>query len=378
MEPLPTPAEHPDGGHLPQTILTPLTLQYHQRVPIRHFQFPSLPTFTAANQHLLLASTLHSPLSRRYPPAAAYARAFVKMLVRKAEEYAPDGEVNERVLETYVGLLQDGNGAGGGGVAAYAVGDGEVAYTSYAIPIRGEETPAGIDYLTLREETAKISQGTTGLVTWEAALRFGEWLIHTYNSDNTSSSSSIPSIPPNARILELGAGTGFLGLLLARLGTAAAITLSDVDDGVLDRLRENVAINNSPSSLDTPRVIPTVERLDWTNLNKTHLERLDPTHIVCADVVYDPLLVEPLVGVLQAFLALRPSPSLKIRPIPRIAYVALTRRQPATRTLFMDALHAAGICVTTVGLSSGDEKPPEWFWHEPGCGEVDLLVLRRG
>ncbi|KAJ3007641.1 hypothetical protein HKX48_009005 [Thoreauomyces humboldtii] len=224
--------------------------------------------------------------------------------------------------------------------AVYEGMDSEVAYVSY---------PLAQGWLTLREELAKISKGTTGLVTWEAALRFGEFLL-----DGRLDVSG-------KRVLELGAGTGFLGLLAARQG-AESVMLTDVDQGVLARLRENVAINDSGQPHGFGSSV-TVCRLDWNHLDLPLLAACDL--VMCADVVYDPSLISPLVATLAAFLN-----GEKLKE----AWVALTVRREGTLDMFLEALRLAGIVFDRIHIGKVGAVP-ELFCHEEGCGDVVLIKM---
>jgi predicted nicotinamide N-methyase len=89
--------------------------------------------------------------------------------------------------------------------------------------------------VTILETPSLISGfGTTGLRTWEAALALGEYLL-------------LHPPPASMRILELGAGTGLVSLVAARLGVGVGvggILATDGDEGVCEGLRKNVALNS--------------------------------------------------------------------------------------------------------------------------------------
>ncbi|XP_041834653.1 EEF1A lysine methyltransferase 3-like [Melanotaenia boesemani] len=94
------------------------------------------------------------------------------------------------------------------------------------------------------------------------------------------------------RIIELGAGTGVVGILAARLG--ADVTLTDLPLA-LPQLQANVS-GNMPSS-GWPSASPTVLPLSW---GEDHLKfPSDWDLVLCADIIYlpetYPLLVETLV-----------------------------------------------------------------------------------
>ncbi|KAM9361620.1 EEF1A lysine methyltransferase 3-like [Symphorus nematophorus] len=114
---------------------------------------------------------------------------------------------------------------------------------------------------------------------WEAALHLCNYLEH----------QSVEL--RGKRIIELGAGTGVVGILAARLG--AVVTLTDLPLA-LPQLQFNVSAN-MPSS-GWPTSLPTVLPLSW---GEDHMNfPSDWDLVLCADIIYLPdtysLLVETL------------------------------------------------------------------------------------
>ncbi|KAK5872247.1 hypothetical protein PBY51_012966 [Eleginops maclovinus] len=93
------------------------------------------------------------------------------------------------------------------------------------------------------------------------------------------------------RVIELGAGTGVVGILAARLG--AVVTLTDLPK-VLPQLQANVSANMPYSGW--PTSLPNVLPLSW---GEDHINfSSDWDLVLCADIIYLPetflLLVETL------------------------------------------------------------------------------------
>lgn len=89
----------------------------------------------------------------------------------------------------------------------------------------------------------------------------------------------------NKHVLELGSGTGLLGLVAARLG-AASVTLTDLPSE-LDLLRANVALNDDAASSPT-RVEPLVWGDETGMLQLIDRARLPSGFdvVLCCDLVY--------------------------------------------------------------------------------------------
>ena len=66
-----------------------------------------------------------------------------------------------------------------------------------------------------------ITGGTTGLYTWEAGLTLAEWVVQ--NRADFAGKG----------VIELGAGTGLVSVVLARVTDAARIVATDCSDAVL-------------------------------------------------------------------------------------------------------------------------------------------------
>jgi predicted nicotinamide N-methyase len=109
----------------------------------------------------------------------------------------------------------------------------------------GEEVNCDDEYITIQENRNVISGfGTTGYRTWEAALALGEYILsqrHTEHSD-------VDVV--GKRILEVGAGTGFVSLLCGKLGAAKVFGTDGYEDIVL-RLRRNIEDNKLANVVET-------------------------------------------------------------------------------------------------------------------------------
>lgn len=228
-----------------------LLVQYEARLPphSKHFQWP-VPA------HLLVAqSNLHAILfgNRREDSIDdEYDRSFLKHLVKHiesaietcSEEDAAwmsipqvDWVVDDFILERYISLLSQPT-------STNAVCGSTAPLTSVSkryFPVSRSSMTHSLlgtcDFVLSLEEGKAISQGTTGLKTWEASLRLAAYLVqHPHHCTS------------KMRIVELGSGAGFLGLVCARLvradgGQMSNIYLTDLDGQVLERLQDSVHLS---------------------------------------------------------------------------------------------------------------------------------------
>ncbi|NXS73970.1 EF2KT methyltransferase, partial [Pandion haliaetus] len=267
----------------------------------------------------ILHKTILHPLSVKYPPSTKYRRCFLTELIKKHESTA--GEPLDELYDTLAGILNEE--------------ESTRCYKNYLLPT-GEP-------VTLSESVAIISGGTTGLVTWDAALHLAEWAIE--NS----------AVFSNRTVLELGSGIGFTGIAICKTCKPKTYIFSDYHHCVLKQLTENIRLNGFVLEPGTTQHIQTesqgqkaeatnyqktkliVAELDWGSVTEKQLLDLQPDVIIAADVVYDPEIILILIGMLQKL-----STSRADRKPPEV-YVASTIRNPDTYHLFQAELDKAGI-----------------------------------
>ncbi|XP_034046444.1 protein-lysine N-methyltransferase EEF2KMT isoform X2 [Thalassophryne amazonica] len=243
----------------------------------------------------IMKQTCLHPVCRTFPPAVRYRRLFLSELIRR------EAATCEPVDELYDALAE-----------VLRAEEQPECYKTYLLPCGGA--------VSLLESVALISEGTTGLVTWEAALYLAEWAL-----DNQQAFSG-------RAVLELGSGVGMTGITICRSCSPSKYVFSDCHPAVLHTLRRNVQLNRLAASLSV-----CVEDLDWTTAKDERLRQIGANTVIAADVVYDPDIVSILVKLLSLFL--RGSP-------PEVAPEALicsTIRNPDTYNGFKQQLGAAGL-----------------------------------
>ncbi|XP_069726331.1 protein-lysine N-methyltransferase EEF2KMT [Phaenicophaeus curvirostris] len=267
---------------------------------------------------ILLQTVLH-PLCVKYPPPTKYRRCFLTELIKKHE--ATGAEPLDELYDTLAGVLNEE--------------ESTCCYKTYLLPT-GE-------CVTLAESMAAISGGTTGLVTWDAALHLAEWAVE---------HSAVFS---NRTVLELGSGIGFTGIAICKACHPKRFIFSDCHPRVLQELAENIRLNGfvlEPGAAHHIQTEPhsreaemakhqnpalAVAELDWGSVTETQVSDLHPDVVIAADVVYDPEIILAFISMLQKL-----STSGADGKPPEV-YIASTIRNPDTYHLFQAELDKAGI-----------------------------------
>ena len=158
-------------------------------------------------------------------------------------------------------------------------------------------TPA-VTFLLHQTDTS----GSTGSSLWLSSQVLASYLVSEYRPSTR---------PPPERVIELGAGTGLLSLLLAHLGSqhVSATDIPPVLDAVLSPNVQRAALGNRVH----------VTHLDWSQPSPLTQDRFDL--ILTADTVYQPSLTPHLWATISKLLTTSP----KARVL-----LALERRDPAT------------------------------------------------
>lgn len=157
---------------------------------------------------------------------------------------------------------------------------------TYQVPLGEKDKYAQIFIKEQRELLA--SHGTTGFRTWEAAMVFF-YYVTSVNPD------IIIDIVHSKKALELGCGTGFLGIFLSKILRNTQFCLTDGSNLVVDLCKENIQLNNVDN-----KTIDCKELL-WGHQDDTKPEKYD--FIFGADITFDsrfiPLLVETIEDMLD-------------------------------------------------------------------------------
>ncbi|KAK9356605.1 putative methyltransferase-domain-containing protein, partial [Lipomyces doorenjongii] len=222
--------------------------QFLQQVPAKSFQFV-LPSVAIANterekyeivcdlevQHGLYVELCESDNQFQRPPID-YIGGVLKKLVLLLEHLQVD--IDDDIISYMLFAMANTKSH----VYFKAPTTPQFGAVTYLL---GEEVNWDDEYIMIQENRNMISGfGTTGYRTWEAALALGEYML----SQRQTEHSKVDVV--GKRILEVGAGTGFVSLLCGKLGAAKVFGTDGFEDIVL-RLRRNIEDNKLGNIVET-------------------------------------------------------------------------------------------------------------------------------
>ncbi|XP_030382031.1 protein-lysine N-methyltransferase EEF2KMT [Scaptodrosophila lebanonensis] len=273
-----------------------------------------LPVDLETQEELMLATFAH-PLNRRWPVRRKYKEAFIKRLLEllKDEEEVHDGIYNslcgQLVCEAAVPQLYD--------------------YKHYVLSHPYETT------ITLRESSSFVSEGTTGLCTWEAALALSDYLLQNKN------------VAEHKNIIELGAGAGLCGIVLKKcLLHVQEVLLTDGSEPCVQLMRENIALNFHNAVDQQP---PQVALLRWDEVESFPWAKYAaPDLLLAADVIYDDSQFEALLSAMDYIFEMRDN---RIEML-----LASTVRNTATMAKFLDKLDTRNYKITPCASTQQEDS----------------------
>lgn len=270
-----------------------------------------LESLSWEDQEIFMNLTFLDPLILKNPIKYEYQTTCLKTII-KLLEVQKDLEVNDVIYETYCRL------------SASSLSQEDFCYKHYIL----NDT-----VITLKESASFISNGTTGLCSWQAAKALAEWII--MNKD----------IFKEKTVLELGSGTGLLGIVTAKVCPVKRINLSDCHPVVLRVLEDNVKINHPEFSeleavdlrlqsilqdSSTGKTI-SVMNLPWEEVDEiVSKEIIETDLIIASDIVYDNTLFDDLLFTVNKIFQLN---SNKCKLI-----ISCTERNPSTLEKFLNLL----------------------------------------
>jgi predicted nicotinamide N-methyase len=165
-----------------------------------------------------------------------------------------------------------------------------------------------------------------------------------------------PNEVKDTMIVELGAGTGVLGMMCKKLGSVSVV-LTDHDERSLTHMKDDIQSNEISAD-----VIP----LDWYVPDVDSINSLlnedKPLRIVAGDVLYKNALLDPFFNTVKALFALREDSLLFLCHVPRAG---------VDQSDVVAKAESSGLCV---------EEIPKETWNTGElfeyCPEEDLVRAR--
>ncbi|XP_049287625.1 protein-lysine N-methyltransferase EEF2KMT [Anopheles funestus] len=344
----PVPADHTDNS----SALKIVSKQFLCGTPVRSIRWHDLfeRELSWDEQAALLDVTVDHPLVRRYPLSAEYQAAFLKYIITKLSSM--NVEQHDRMYENYCAMLSPGT-------------ELPLDDPSIGLSYKHYELPHGQGVISLKESSAFVSDGTTGLCSWQAAKALCEHISN--NRDDFH----------GRNILELGSGVGLSGIYLAKCYEPSIIVMSDCHSSVLTALKENVRLNfpnAAPVECDNPLVsllldsgntLMGVMDLDWQYISASNLSQLiEPDVIVAADIVYDHTLFPALLSTLNYIFCLSNN---------RCKFVlACTERNQDTLNEFLQLLITAKFRINEETVS-----PSRHFHWDSSASNIRIFTITR-
>ncbi|KAL7622704.1 hypothetical protein AAE478_006382 [Parahypoxylon ruwenzoriense] len=260
----------------------------------RDLDYPSSALLRDADVQDTLYRRIFADGALPYPPPRRYQLRVLKELMSKIETSIEDWdlhEVSEDLMTTLSNLFALP-------LPSEATAAQQKSYVTYTLSLLGQHDPPApfsLAQITLLESRNLVSAaGTTGLRTWEAALHLGQFLC------------SNPSLIQAKRVLELGAGTGYLSILCAKFLAPTLAIASDGSDDVVANLPESFYLNG----LQESRRIQAMD-VKWghalVGTEDQYWNRGKPVDIVLgADITYDKSIIPSLVGTLEELVGMFP------------------------------------------------------------------------
>ncbi|KAJ5895565.1 hypothetical protein N7495_007256 [Penicillium taxi] len=261
----------------------------------QYFQLVEVPALFIPPGEVLIQQNVQTALYERMfdeslnLPPATYRTRVLKEIIARIESSVKDPEEDE-ILDDLMTSL--------GSLLAQPKPSAlqqaqQLSHVKYTAPLTSSTTTSDRTVTTIESRGLILSGGTTGNRTWEAALHLGSFLA----------TEAGEALVRNKRVIELGAGTGFLSLFCARHLGVRTVVSTDREPVLIDNIRE-CAILNRDSNEEIP-IYPAV--WNWgTPLEVTeemeHIvegERPEFEIALGADLIYDTDLVPLLLSTVR-------------------------------------------------------------------------------
>ncbi|KAH0837947.1 hypothetical protein J3R83DRAFT_6182 [Lanmaoa asiatica] len=325
-------------------LLSSILFHYSALAPVKNLSFPSNIPFNVTHEFFLRKILLNHHL-KQYPPSESYQQSFWKWVLVQLESLGrsdEDDEIDECIYAHYLSLRT--------GARSETPPNSFITHYwkfpgTHGYPIEED----CYETITLLESRTTIEAGTTGLRTWRASLVLAHYLIQHPGELQESLIIIAASTAIDEQTLwtlvmcsSWGAAPDFLAFWSQVCSfmpqfhpferKTPSIYLTDVNSTVLFRCQNNVSLPCNKSS-SHPNIH--YKSLDWLDSSsdqetlKSFFSEAKVDIVLGADIVFDPMLVPPLVKTISFALSSKRT---------RIAFIALTVRNGETLRYFLDEI----------------------------------------
>lgn len=268
-------------------------------------------------QQSILDCTAKNKRLEKYPLALKYQQQFLAQLIRVFEELYQKKSKDTfyyEIYELYTQLLQANSIADVSVFTSETIPPDHKLITRMAKILNTDSTVGFVTHnighvlVSTLETNQIVSEGTTGFRTWPAALHLADYLINGHNElvDVVTNTTFTTITKSWKNVIELGAGSGLLGIALLKSGVFQKqkdyfYDFTDHKDTILERITMNLLVNGVLDQSDQTQT--QVSTLDWCDTTlKTTKTKYDL--ILATDVVFDPALIDDLVTTLLRLMKL--------------------------------------------------------------------------
>lgn len=264
-----------------------------------------------------------------FPPSERYLRALLQLYISEIDRVEGVEVESDALMEIVLEVSQ---------LKEEFPDPHESSYLSFFINSKSNKSPSA--------HALRIRQfpyhNDISLRLWEAGACLAEFFL------------AHSSLVVDKKVVELGAGVGLTGFIIAGCCGASKVHLTDCTDECLLNLEHNIAINQSWLKKYSESANISQGYLEWSEF--VDCKRKEETSfcnvefntadiLIAADVTYDVSVIESLVAVIQSFLLNDPDNKEVI--------FAITKRNLNTFDLFLEQLKRYQ--VTSNWIASGEE-----------------------
>ncbi|RDW61245.1 protein-lysine N-methyltransferase [Aspergillus mulundensis] len=211
--------------------------------------------------------------------------------------------------------------------------------------------------ITSENRSLILSAGTTGFRTWEAALHLGTFL---------STTSAGKSLIGNKRVLELGAGTGFLSFLCAKHLGAESVVVTDREPALIEQIDDCIGKNGLNKKQIQAGIWEWGMPLQVPFLFEEH-GRVEFDIAVGADLIYDSDIVPLLVSTIRDLFD-----NYSVKEF----IIAATVRNEDTFHTFLEACARNALAVEQIPFQSPPSEAQTGFFHSTSIPIRTYRVLQ--